>query len=78
MNILDLKKRDTDYQIISIFEYSGFYTYHVKKKDEIDQVIEFDSEGNVHKTSFEKNSKEEKEAINFIRETRKNLICSTV
>lgn len=66
MNILDLKKRDTDYQIISIFEYSGFYTYHVKKKDEIDQVIEFDSEGNVHKTSFEK----------ILRRKKKLLILS--
>ncbi|EMI5646332.1 hypothetical protein ACUMKS_003750 [Proteus mirabilis] len=78
MKFLELNQHETGYQIISIFEYSGFYTYHIKKKDEIDQVIEFDSEGNVSKTSFKQNSKEEKEAINFIREIRKDLICSTI
>ncbi len=51
-----------EYKIISIFEYNGFYTYHISKNGELDQVVEFDSEANVTKTSFKQNSEEEQEA----------------
>lgn len=78
MKFSDLKKDNSGYQIISIFEYNGFFTYHVKKNGEIDQVVEFDSDANVTRTSFQKNSVEEKEAIAFIRKVREKHICSVV
>ncbi|MEX9225600.1 hypothetical protein AB7Z61_20260 [Providencia rettgeri] len=67
-----------EYKIISIFEYNGFYTYHISKNGELDQVVEFDSEANVTKTSFKQNSEEEKEAIEFIRRVRNKHICSVI
>ncbi len=78
MKLSDLKVDHTNYKIISIFEYNGFYTYHISKNGELDQVIEFDSEANVTKTSFKQNSKEEREAVEFIRRVRKTLICSVI
>lgn len=78
MKISELKTDSTNYKITAIFEYNGFYTYHIEKNGEIDQVVEFDSEENVTKTSFKQNTKEEKEAVEFIRRTRKTLICSVI
>ncbi len=67
-----------EYKIISIFEYNGFYTYHISKNGELDQVVEFDSEANVTKTSFKQNSEEEQKAVEFIRRVRNNNICSVI
>lgn len=67
-----------EYKIISIFEYSGFYTYHISKNGELDQVVEFDSEANVTKTSFKQNSEEEQKAVEFIRRVRNKNICSVI
>lgn len=67
-----------EYKIISIFEYNGFYTYHISKNGELDQVVEFDSEANVIKTSFKQNSEEEQEAVEFIRRIRNKHICSVI
>ncbi|ASB04161.1 hypothetical protein CHI96_16785 [Proteus mirabilis] len=67
-----------EYKIISIFEYNGFYTYHISKNGELDQVVEFDSEANVTKTSFKQNSEEEQEAVEFIRRIRNKHICSVI
>lgn len=78
MKLSDLKVDHTNYTIISIFEYNGFYTYHISKNGELDQVVEFDSEANVTKTSFKQKSKEEREAVEFIRRVRKTLICSVI
>lgn len=66
-----LKEDKTNYKIVAIFEYNGFYTYHIQKYGEIDQVIEFDNEANVTRTSFNKNSNEEYIAIEFIRRVKK-------
>ncbi|HCR4022521.1 TPA: hypothetical protein ACRRW7_003481 [Morganella morganii] len=78
MKFSDLKEDKTNYKIVAIFEYNGFYTYHIQKTGAIDQVIEFDSDANVTRTSFQKNSEEEKEAIEFIRRVRSNHICSVI
>lgn len=78
MKFSDLKEDKTNYKIVAIFEYNGFYTYHIQKSGAIDQVIEFDSDANVTRTSFQKNSEEEKEAIEFIRRVRSNHICSVI
>ncbi len=78
MKFSDLKEDKTNYKIVAIFEYNGFYTYHIQKNGEIDQVIEFDNEANVTRTSFNKNSNEENIAIEFIRRVRKNNICSVI
>lgn len=78
MKFSDLKTDLSDYKIIEIFEYNGFYTYHISKNGELDQVVEFDSDANVTKTSFKKNTKEEKEAVEFIRRVRKMLVCSVI
>ncbi|MEM7923974.1 hypothetical protein [Morganella morganii] len=78
MQFCDLKKDESGYSITAIFEYNGFFTYHVQKSGEMDQVVEFDSDENVTRTSFKKNSEEEKEAIEFIRQVRKNHICSVI
>ncbi|KKY64507.1 hypothetical protein [Morganella morganii] len=78
MKFSDLKEDETNYKIVAIFEYNGFYTYHIQKTGAIDQVIEFDSDANVTRTSFQKNSEEEKEAIEFIRRVRSNHICSVI
>lgn len=78
MKFSDLKEDKTNYKIVAIFEYNGFDTYHIKKAGAIDQVIEFDSDANVTRTSFQKNSAEEKEAIKFIRRVRSNHICSVI
>ncbi|HAS8353623.1 TPA: hypothetical protein I7721_21325 [Vibrio vulnificus] len=78
MRFCDLKKDESDYSITAIFEYNGFYTYHIQKTGAIDQVIEFDSDANVTRTSFQKHSAEEKEAIEFIRRVRSNHICSVI
>lgn len=78
MKFSDLKEDKTNYKIVAIFEYNGFYTYHIQKTGAIDQVIEFDSDANVTRTSFQKNSAEEKEAIEFIRRVRSNHICSVI
>lgn len=67
-----------EYKIISIFEYNGFYTYHISKNGELDQVVEFDSEANVTKTSFKQNSEEEQEAVEFIRRIRNKHIFSVI
>lgn len=67
-----------EYKIISIFEYNGFYTYHISKNGELDQVVEFDSEANVTKTSFKQNSEEEQKAVEFIRRVRNKNICSVI
>lgn len=67
-----------EYKIISIFEYNGFYTYHISKNGELDQVVEFDSEANVTKTSFKQNSEEEQKAVEFIRRVRNKHICSVI
>ena len=67
-----------EYKIISIFEYNGFYTYHISKNGELDQVVELDSEANVTKTSFKQNSEEEQEAVEFIRRIRNKHICSVI
>ena len=74
----ELKSDNINYKIIAIFECNGFYTYHISKNGNTDQVIEFDSDANVTKTSFQKKSKEENEAVDFIRQVRKTLICSVV
>ncbi|MEM8262989.1 hypothetical protein Q4S26_02560 [Morganella morganii] len=78
MRFCDLNKDKSDYSITAIFEYNGFFTNHVQKNGEIDQVVEFDSDANVTRTSFQKNSEEEKEAIAFIRRVREKHICSVV
>lgn len=78
MKFSDLKEDKTNYKIVAIFEYNGFYTYHIQKTGAIDRVIEFDSDANVTRTSFQKNSEEEKEAIEFIRRVRSNHICSVI
>lgn len=67
-----------EYKIISIFEYNGFYTYHISKNGELDQVVEFDSEANVTKTSSNQNSEEEQEAVEFIWRVRNKNICSLI
>lgn len=78
MKFSDLKTDSSNFKIIEIFEYNGFYTYHISKNGDLDQVIEFDSEANVTKTSFVQGDKEEKEAIEFIKRVRKDLICSVI
>ncbi|HCT5880514.1 TPA: hypothetical protein OT180_003586 [Morganella morganii] len=78
MKFSDLKENKTNYKIVAIFEYNGFYTYHIQKHGEINQVIEFDNEANVTRTSFNKNSNEENIAIEFTRRVRKNNICSVI
>lgn len=78
MKFSDLTADSSNFKIIEIFEYNGFYTYHISRNGELDQVVEFDSDANVTKTSFKQNTKEESEAVEFIRRVRKTLICSVI
>lgn len=68
----------SNFKIIAIFECNGFYTYHISKNGELDQVVEFDSDANVTKSSFKQNSEEEKQAVEFIRRVRNKHICSVI